>query len=74
MPIRNNLSTILGRRRMKQSELARQSGLSYQTVTDFYHARGKGLTYSTLEAICRALECQPGDLLEYVEEKEDERE
>jgi len=66
MPIKSNLSKILGERRMKMSELAEQAGIAKNTVLSLYHEKAKGITFDVLEKICNALNCQPGDIFEYV--------
>ena len=66
MAIRCNLSEILGRRRIKMTELAEKAGLAYGTVLSLYHERAKGVTFEVMDKICEALECQPGELFERV--------
>ncbi len=70
MPIKCVLSTLLGARRMKMSELARATGLAKNTVHALYHDRVRKVDYGVLEKICKALGCQPGDLLVYVPDEE----
>lgn len=62
--IRCRLSRILGERRIKVSEFARQSGVARRTLWGLYHEKAKGITFDVLDKICRALEIQPGQLLE----------
>ena len=64
--IRCRLSGLLGDRRMKMSHLARKTGLAYTTVNDIYNERTKRIDYHSIDVICRVLDCQVGDLLEYV--------
>ncbi|ACX52297.1 transcriptional regulator, XRE family [Ammonifex degensii KC4] len=71
MPIHCKLSTLLGERRMKMSELARKTGLAKNTILALYHDRVRKVDYRVLEKICEALGCQVGDLLVY--EPEDRR-
>lgn len=66
MAIKVNLSRILGERRIKITELADTAGIAKNTVMALYHERAKGVTWDVLEKICAALNCQPGDLLEYI--------
>jgi len=65
MPIKIHLSRILGERRIKMSELAEEAGIAKNTVLSLYHERAKGVTFEVLDKLCTALDCQPGDLLEY---------
>ena len=53
---------------MKMNELAKKAGVAYGTVFALYHEKAKGVTFEVLGKLCAALECQPGDLLEYVED------
>lgn len=69
MPIKSNLSRILGERRIKITELAARAGVSNNTILALYHERAKGITFDVLEKICIALDCQPGDILTLVKEK-----
>jgi putative transcriptional regulator len=66
--IRCKLSRILGERRMHILELKRQTGLSYTTLSSLYHEKTSRIDFNTIDAICRALGVQVGDLFEYVEE------
>ncbi len=68
MPIIVNLDIALARRKMKSRELAEAIGLSETNLSLLKQGHVKGVRFSTLEAICRVLECQPGDLLEYRQE------
>ncbi|OPY57669.1 MAG: hypothetical protein A4E55_01515 [Pelotomaculum sp. PtaU1.Bin035] len=71
MPIKSNLSKILGERRIKMSELAENAGIAKNTVLSLYHEKAKGVTFDVLEKICTTLDCQPGDLFEYIPDKEE---
>ena len=68
MPIVVNLDVMLARRKMKSKDLADAIGISETNLSLLKQGHVKGVRFGTLEAICRALECQPGDLLEYREE------
>ena len=63
--IRNRLSALMGERRISQRELQRRTGLSYTTINELYHDRAKRLDFETLDKLCRALDCQVSDRLEY---------
>ena len=65
MPIVVNLDIALARRKMKSKDLADAIGISETNLSLLKQGRVKGVRFGTLEAICRVLECQPGDLLEY---------
>jgi len=61
--IENRLPILLAERRMKVTELARLSGVSYKTLLLMYHGKTRRVDFGTLDGICNALECQPGDIL-----------
>ena len=65
MPIIVNLDVMLARRKMKSIDLAKAVGISETNLSLLKSGRVKGVRFATLEAICRHLDCQPGDLLEY---------
>lgn len=65
MPITVNLDVMLARRKMRSKELAEKVGISEQNLSLLKSGKVKGVRFSTLEAICHHLQCQPGDLLEY---------
>jgi putative transcriptional regulator len=65
MPIVVNLDVMLARRKMKSRDLADAIGISETNLSLLKQGHVKGVRFGTLEAICRVLECQPGDLLEY---------
>ena len=66
MPIIVNLDVMLVRRKMRSKELAEKVGISEQNLSLLKSGKVKGVRFSTLEAICYHLQCQPGELLEYV--------
>jgi putative transcriptional regulator len=68
MPIRVNLDLMLVKRGMKLSTLAEAVGLTLANLSILKTNKARAIRFSTLEAICRELDCQPGDLLEYVPE------
>lgn len=67
MPIRVNLDRILLERQMSLTELAERVGITVANASILKTGKAKAVRFSTLEAICRELHCQPGDILEYVE-------
>lgn len=68
MPIRIRLDQLLLDRRMSLAELADRTGLSAANLAILRSGEARALRVATLEALCRALDCQPGDLLRYDEE------
>ena len=65
MPIIVNLDVMLARRKMRSKELAERIGITEQNVSLLKSGKVKGVRFETLERICAALDCQPGDILEY---------
>jgi len=65
MSIIVNLDVMLARRKMRSKELAERIGITEQNVSLLKSGKVKGVRFDTLENICRALDCQPGDILEY---------
>ena len=65
MPIVVNLDVVLAQRKMRLTELAEAVGITIQNLSVLKAGRGRAIRFSTLEAICRELNCQPGDILEY---------
>lgn len=68
MPIVVNLDQILKKRDMKSKELAEIIGITTANLSILKSGKAKAVRFSTLEAICKALDCQPSDILEYVED------
>ncbi len=65
MPIIVNLDVMLARRKMRSKELAGRIGITEANLSLLKNGKVKGIRFATLEAICEALECQPGDILVY---------
>jgi putative transcriptional regulator len=65
MPIIVNLDVMLARRKMKLNELSEAVGISVQNLSILKTGKARAIRFSTLEALCRALECAPADLLEF---------
>lgn len=74
MPIRVNLDVMLAKRKIKSYDLAARIGITPQNLSILKTGKARAIRFETLEAICRHLDCQPGDILEYVEAKGDENE
>ncbi|MFC5875569.1 putative transcriptional regulator [Chryseobacterium arachidis] len=68
MPIIINVDVMLAKRKMKSQELAEKIGITQANLSILKTGKAKALKLSTLEAICKALDCQPGDVLEYVKD------
>jgi putative transcriptional regulator len=68
MPIIINLDVMLAKRKMRSNELAGLIGITQQNLSILKTGKAKAIRFSTLAAICKHLDCQPGDLLEYLEE------
>ncbi len=68
MPIIINVDVMLARRKMQSQELAEKIGITQANLSILKTGKAKAVKLSTLEAICKALDCQPGDILEYVKE------
>lgn len=72
--IRVNLDVIMAKRRMGLTELAQSMDITLANLSILKNNKGKAIRFSTLDAACRALHCQPGDILEYVEAAQEEEE
>lgn len=68
MPIIVNLDLMLANRQMKSKELAEIIGITTANLSILKSGKAKAVRFSTLGAICKALDCQPSDILEYVED------
>ncbi|MBQ3574823.1 MAG: helix-turn-helix transcriptional regulator [Clostridia bacterium] len=69
MSIRIDLDVMLARRKMSMTELSSRVGITMANLSILKNDKAKAIRFSTLDAICRALDCQPGDILVY--EKDD---
>mgnify|MGYP002676598753 CR=1 FL=1 len=70
MAIEVNLNVMLAKRKMSMTELADKVGITLANLSVLKTGKAKAIRFSTLEAVCEALDCQPGDILEYVKEDE----
>ena len=68
MPIIVNLDVMLAKRKMKSNQLAELIGITEQNLSILKTGKAKAIRFSTLNAICQHLHCQPGDILEYKDE------
>lgn len=69
MPIIVNLDVMMAKRKMSLNVLAARVGLTLANLSILKTGKAKAIRFSTLEAICEALECQPGDILAYTKEE-----
>ena len=65
MPIITNIDVMLARRKMSSGELAEKVGITPANLSILKCGKAKAIRITTMDAICRALDCQPGDILEY---------
>lgn len=68
MAIRVNLDVMLAKRKMSVTELSEHVGITMANLSILKNEKAKAIKFSTLEKICEALDCQPGDILEYQKE------
>ena len=71
MPIIVNLDVMMAKRKIGLTELAREVDITLANLSILKNNKAKAVRLTTLDAICRALDCQPGDLLEYVPDEEE---
>lgn len=71
MPIIVNVDVMMAKRKMSLTELASKVDITLANLSILKTGKAKAIRFGTLEAICKALDCQPGDVLEYVAEQEE---
>lgn len=71
MPIIINLDVIMAKRKISAGDLAHQIGITPANLSILKNNKAKAIRFSTLEELCRVLDCQPGDILEYQKEQHD---
>lgn len=69
MSIIVNLDVMMAKRKISSSELAEKIGITMANLSILKNNKGKAIRFTTLDSICRALECQPGDILEFREDE-----
>ena len=69
MPIIVNLDVMMAKRKISLNELSERVGLTLSNLSILKTGKAKAIRFSTLEEICRALDCQPSDILEYVNDE-----
>ncbi len=72
MSIIINIDVMLAKRKMSVTELSERVGITMANISILKNGKAKAIKLSTLNSICKALNCQPGDILEYVEDENDE--
>ena len=70
MPIIVNLDVMMAKRKMSSTELSEKLGITMSNLSILKNNKAKAVRFTTLEALCKILECQPGDILEYVEDND----
>ena len=68
MPIVVNLDVVMAKRKISLNELSERVDLTLSNLSILKTGKAKAIRFSTLEAVCKALDCQPGDILEFVDE------
>ena len=72
MAIIINIDVMLAKRKMSVTELSQNVGITMANLSILKTGKAKAIRFSTLEAICKALDCQPGEILEYREDEEED--
>lgn len=70
MPIVVNLDVMMAKRKMSLTELSDKVGITMANLSILKKGKAKAIRFSTMEAICEILDCQPGDILEYISEED----
>lgn len=70
MPIVINLDVMLAKRKLSLTDLSNRVGITIANMSVLKSGKAKAIRFSTLEAICKELDCQPGDILEYMNSKD----
>ena len=73
MPIIVNLDVMMAKRKMSLTELSEKVGITMANLSILKKGKAKAIRFSTMQAICEILDCQPGDILEFVPEEENNR-
>ena len=71
MAIIVNIDVMLAKRKMSVTELAERVGITIANISVLKNGKAKAIRFATLDAVCKALDCQPGDILEYRSEPDD---
>lgn len=70
MPIIVNIDVMMAKRKISSTELSEKIGITMANLSILKNNKAKAIRFSTLEAICKVLQCQPGDILEYADEND----
>lgn len=70
MPILVNIDVMMAKRKINSTELSEKIGITMANLSILKNNKAKAIRFSTLEALCEVLQCQPGDILEYVNEND----
>jgi putative transcriptional regulator len=73
MTIKSKLAVVLAEKEMKLTELEEKTGISMNNLSILKTGKAKAVRFSTLNEVCKALNCQPGDILQYIPDEEKER-
>jgi putative transcriptional regulator len=71
MPIIANLDVMMAKRKISSTELSEKLGITMANISILKNNKAKAIRFSTLKSLCKTLDCQPGDILEYVDEGDD---
>nr|WP_152412008.1 helix-turn-helix transcriptional regulator [Desulforamulus hydrothermalis] len=74
MPSSINIDVMLAKRKMSVTELAQKVGITMANLSILKNGKARAIRFSTLEGICKALQCQPGDILEYKNDEDNQEE
>nr|WP_143147790.1 helix-turn-helix transcriptional regulator [Desulforamulus hydrothermalis] len=74
MPSSINIDVMLAKRKMSVTELAQKVGITMANLSILKNGKARAIRFSTLEGICKALQCQPGDILEYKSDEDNQEE
>lgn len=71
LTVQSKLSLLMGQKQIRSiADLSRRSGIARTTLTTLWYGKAKGMSFETLNSLCKALDCQPGDLLVYIPDDE----
>ena len=73
MTIKSKLAVVLAEKEMKLTELEEKTGISLNNLSILKTGKAKAVRFTTLNEVCKALNCQPGDILQYIPDEEQER-